>query len=144
VTDEPSFHPAGLLQFPTYVFGKLHKSMHAQLETSLREHWVLTYLSERTEISQQEMANALEIDRSEVVRLIDSLEKRGLVTRARDPEDRRKHRLAITAAGDRTRAETSVKIREATDVLLARLTPAERETLHRLALKALGYDADDM
>jgi DNA-binding MarR family transcriptional regulator len=148
MTDEPSaagtFHPAGLLRYPTYVFGKLHKAVHAQLATPLREHWVLTYLAERTEISQQEMANAMEIDRSEVVRLIDSLEKAGLVTRTRDPEDRRKYRLAITAAGNRLRVDTSAKILEATDVLLARLTPAERETLHRLSLKALGYDADEI
>lgn len=146
--DEPpaagTFQPAGLLRYPTYVFGKLHKAMHAELATSLREHWVLTYLVERTEISQQEMANAMEIDRSEIVRLIDSLEKTGLVTRTRDPEDRRKYRLAITAAGDRVRADTDAKILEATDVLLARLTPAERETLHRLSLKAIGYDADEM
>jgi DNA-binding MarR family transcriptional regulator len=147
MTDEPSaggvFHPAGLLRHPTYVLGKLHKAMHAQLGTPLREHWVLTYLAERAEISQQEMANAMGIDRSEVVRLIDSLEKAGLVTRTRDPEDRRKYRLAITAAGNRLRADTDAKILEATDVLLARLTRAERETLHRLSLKALGYDADE-
>jgi DNA-binding MarR family transcriptional regulator len=105
---------------------------------------VLTYLDERTEISRQEMANAMEIDRSEVVRLIDSLEKAGLVTRTRDPEDRRKYRLAITAAGNRLRLDTDAKILEATDVLLAHLTPAERETLHRLSLKALGYDADEI
>ncbi|WP_212846762.1 MarR family winged helix-turn-helix transcriptional regulator [Actinoplanes ianthinogenes] len=144
MTTEPSaagaFHPAGLLRFPTYLFGKLHKALHAQLDTPLREHWVLTYLAERAEISQQEMANAMEIDRSEVVRLIDSLEKAGLVTRTRDPEDRRKYRLTITAAGNRLRRDTDAKLTEATDVLLARLTPAERETLHRLALKALGYD----
>ncbi|WP_328601553.1 MarR family winged helix-turn-helix transcriptional regulator [Nocardia terrae] len=148
MTDEPSdapvFHPAGLLRYPTYTLGKLHKAMHTRLNTSLREHWVLTYLAERNEISQQEMANAMEIDRSEVVRLIDSLEKAGLVTRNRDPEDRRKYRLAITAAGNRLREEVDAQIREQTDILLARLTPAERETLHRLSLKALGYDADEI
>ena len=145
---EPSatgvFHPTGLLRYPTYVFGKLHKAVHARLATPLREHWVLSYLAERTEISQQEMANAMDIDRSEVVRLVDSLENAGLVTRTRDPEDRRKYRLAMTAAGDRRRVEMDNEIFAATDVLLARLTPQERETLHRLALKALGYDADTL
>lgn len=148
MTDEPfpppGYHPAGLLKHPTYALGKLHKAMHTNLDTPLREHWVLTYLTERAEVSQQEMANAMEIDRSEVVRLIDSLEKAGLVTRTRDPEDRRKYRLTITAAGERLRAETNEKILEATDVLLFRLSPAERETLHRLSLKALGYDADEI
>ncbi|WP_040810592.1 MarR family winged helix-turn-helix transcriptional regulator [Nocardia concava] len=147
--DEPCSAPdvqlAGLLRHPTYALGKLHKAVHSKLETPLREHWVLTYLAESSsELSQQDMANAMEIDRSEVVRLIDSLEKAGLVTRTRDPEDRRKYRLAITAAGNRMREETDAKIFAATDNLLARLTPAERETLHRLSLKALGYDADEI
>jgi DNA-binding MarR family transcriptional regulator len=140
---DPAGDPAGLLRYPTYVFGKLHKAVHTQLATPLREHWVLTYLAERAEISQQEMANAMGIDRSEIVRLIDSLEEAGMVTRTRDSDDRRKYRLAITAAGNRMRADTDAKILEATDVLLARLTPAERKTLHRLALKALGYGADE-
>ncbi|MEC3914794.1 MarR family winged helix-turn-helix transcriptional regulator [Nocardia sp. CDC160] len=148
MTDEPcaapgDIHPAGLLRHPTYALGKLHKAMHTKLDTPLREHWVLTYLAERSEISQQDMAKAMDIDRSEVVRIIDGMEKAGLVTRNRDPEDRRKYRLTITAAGNRLRAETDAKILEATDVLLARLTPAERETLHRLSLKALGYDTDE-
>ncbi|MBF6172526.1 MarR family transcriptional regulator [Nocardia blacklockiae] len=117
--------------------------MHVALGTPLREHWILTHLAESSEISQQEMAAALGIDRSEMVRLIDSLEAAGLVTRTRDPADRRRYRLTITAAGDRLRAETDEQITKATDALLTRLTPEERTTLHRLALKALGEDFDD-
>ncbi|GAB4584706.1 MarR family winged helix-turn-helix transcriptional regulator [Nocardia sp. IFM 10818] len=144
MTDEREFHPRGLLRYPTYVLGKLHKAMHNRLGTSLREHWMLTYLAERSEISQQEMADAMAIDRSEVVRLIDGMEKAGLVTRTRDPEDRRKYRLAMTKAGNRQREETDARIADATDILLERLTAAERETLHRLSLKALGYGPDDL
>ncbi|MRH92656.1 MarR family transcriptional regulator [Nocardia sp. SYP-A9097] len=144
MTESREYHPKGLLRYPTYALGKLHKSMHAELGTSLREHWVLTYLSEFSEISQQEMADALGIDRSEVVRLVDSLEKAGLVTRTRDPEDRRKYRLAITKSGRKLRDETDAQIAAATDALLVRLTPAERATLHQLSLKALGYDLDEL
>ncbi|MFD0000313.1 MarR family winged helix-turn-helix transcriptional regulator [Nocardia sp. NPDC127526] len=144
MTDEREYHPRGLLRYPTYVLGKLHKAMHARLGTQLREHWMLTYLAERSEISQQEMADAMAIDRSEVVRLIDGLEKAGLVTRTRDPEDRRKYRLAMTKAGNRLREETDARIADATDILLQRLTATERETLHRLSLKALGFDLDDL
>ncbi|MFF0494431.1 MarR family winged helix-turn-helix transcriptional regulator [Nocardia sp. NPDC004068] len=144
MTEDRELHPRGLLRYPTYALGKLHKAIHAEVGTSLREHWVLTHLAERSEISQQEMAEALSIDRSEVVRLIDALEKAGLVTRTRDPEDRRRYRLAITAAGQKLRAETDTRIEAATDGVLARLTPAERRTLHRLSLKALGFDDDNL
>lgn len=86
----------------------------------------------------------MEIDRSEVVRLVDSLEKAGLVTRQRDPQDRRRNCLAITAAGNRVREETDTLIAEVTDTMLARLTPGEKATLHRLSLEALGYDPDEI
>ncbi|MBL1078788.1 MarR family transcriptional regulator [Nocardia sp. 2] len=118
--------------------------MHTELGTPLREHWMLTYLSERGDITQQEIANTLGIDRSEVVRLVDAMEKSGYVTRTRDPHDRRKYQLSITAAGNRQREATDARIAAATEVLLARLTPEERGTLHRLSLKALGYDETDL
>ncbi|MEV6065846.1 MarR family transcriptional regulator [Nocardia sp. NPDC052001] len=144
MTESRDYYPRDLLRYPTYALGKLHKAMHVELGTPLREHWVLTYLSEFSEISQQEIADGLGIDRSEVVRLVDSLEKSGLVTRTRDPEDRRRYRLAMTTAGRKLRDETNARISAATDNLLHRLTPAERETLHRLSLKALGYDLDEL
>ncbi|WP_084479110.1 MarR family winged helix-turn-helix transcriptional regulator [Nocardia jejuensis] len=144
MTEDREYHPRGLLQYPTYALGKLHKAMHVELDTPLREHWVLTYLEENGDISQQEMADALAIDRSEIVRLVDSLEKSGLVTRTRDPEDRRKYRLAITAAGRRLREDVGQRISAATDKLLYRLTAEERTTLHLLSLKALGYSEQDL
>jgi DNA-binding MarR family transcriptional regulator len=136
-----SNHLPGLLRFPTYVLGKLHKALHVELDSPLREHWVLVYLADRDEQpTQQEMAEELAIDRSEVVRLVDGLEENGLVSRSRDPDDRRKYRLAVTEAGRRRRQRVDTEIELATDTLFHRLSPAERDTLHRLALKALGYD----
>ncbi|WP_067706408.1 MarR family winged helix-turn-helix transcriptional regulator [Nocardia yamanashiensis] len=141
--EDREYHPRGLLRFPTYALGKLHKKVHSEVDSNLREHWVLTYLADEGEISQQAMADAMEIDRSEVVRLVDSLEKAGLVTRQRDPADRRRNFLVITAAGNRLREQTDAQLAETTDRLLHRLTPAERATLHRLSLKALGYEPDE-
>ncbi len=133
-----SAFPRSLLQHPTYVFGRLHKAIHAEVNTSLRDHWVLSYLAECPDLTQQQVAEALAIDRSEVVRLMDGLERAGFVVRARDSEDRRKYRLSITKSGREMVARTDERIREAADRLLYRLTPEERETLHRLALKAIG------
>lgn len=136
---EPLDHPESLLRFPTYALGKLHKELHAGFGTSLRDHWVLAYLDERAEISQQVIADALAIDRSEVVRLIDSLEAQGLVTRVRDPHDRRRYQLTITTKGRKKTHETQQEIQAATEHVLRRLDPEERETLGRLARKALGH-----
>lgn len=134
------YHPQSLLRFPTYALGKLHKALHGEVKSSLRDHWVLSYLEERAEISQQVIADALEIDRSEVVRMIDAFETDGLVTRTRDPRDRRRYRLAITEKGRRRTRATQAELEAATDHVLRRLDPAERETLAALARKALGQD----
>ncbi|WP_433730220.1 MarR family winged helix-turn-helix transcriptional regulator [Nocardia sp. CA-129566] len=133
-------HPRGLLRFPTYALGKLHKAVHAEMGTSLREHWVLVCLEEFDDLSQQQVSTALGIDRSEVVRLIDGLEHAGFVVRTRDATDRRKYRLSITQAGRAERRKTDELIEQAAERVLYRLDDEERRTLHRLALKALGED----
>jgi len=141
MADSIEHHPESLLRFPTYALGKLHKALHAEIDSSLRDHWVLVYLEERAHISQQVISDVLEIDRSEVVRMIDSLEAAGLVTRTRDPHDRRRYQLTVTTKGRRKTQETEREIEAATDHVLRRLDPVERDTLARLARKALGLDA---
>ncbi|MFI6171428.1 MarR family winged helix-turn-helix transcriptional regulator [Nocardia sp. NPDC051052] len=135
-------HPRGLLRFPTYALGKLHKAVHAELGASLRDHWVLTCLEEFGELSQQQVSESLGIDRSEMVRLIDGLEQAGLVVRVRDTDDRRKYRLTMTQAGKAHCAQTDAQVARATERVLGRLDAQERRTLHQLALKAIGEEPD--
>ena len=49
--------------------------------------------------SQQQLVEALHVNRSMMVKLIDGLEARGLVERRRNPDDRRSYALYPTAAG---------------------------------------------
>jgi len=50
-------------------------------------------------LSQQELADRLNLEKSSVSRLITELERQGLVERQRDPANGRHHRLQITDAG---------------------------------------------
>jgi DNA-binding MarR family transcriptional regulator len=56
-------------------------------------------------ISQQELAARLETHASRLVGMIDTLEKRGLVVREPNPEDRRLYSLRLTEAGEAMLAE---------------------------------------
>jgi DNA-binding MarR family transcriptional regulator len=69
-----------------------------------RELAVLSFLSEQSLLSQQEVAQRLGVDRTTMVALIDALERRGLVERHPHPDDRRKNIVALTAAGRDTMA----------------------------------------
>jgi DNA-binding MarR family transcriptional regulator len=50
-------------------------------------------------LSQQAIGDALRIDRTTMVSLVDRLERRGLVRRERNPADRRAYTIGLTAEG---------------------------------------------
>ncbi len=60
---------------------------------------VLVHLFENENCRQVELADILDIKPITLVRQIDHLEESGLVLRNKDPDDRRAHRLQITAQG---------------------------------------------
>ncbi|HXW58963.1 MAG TPA: MarR family winged helix-turn-helix transcriptional regulator [Solirubrobacteraceae bacterium] len=90
---------------------------------------------------QQALAEALCMDANNVVLLLNELEDRGYVARRRDPDDRRRHIVELTAGGRRAllRAERAQETIE--DEVLKALDPQERATLWRLLSRAL-YGAD--
>jgi DNA-binding MarR family transcriptional regulator len=66
-----------------------------------RELAVLSVLGGNSELSQQEAAQELSVDRTTMVALVDTLEHKGLVGRQRSPQDRRKNIVRLTDAGRR-------------------------------------------
>jgi DNA-binding MarR family transcriptional regulator len=67
-----------------------------------RELAVLVVLSGGEPASQQQAAQRLGIDRTTMVALLDGLERKALVTRHPDTQDRRKNVVELTAAGRAT------------------------------------------
>ncbi len=64
-----------------------------------RDASVIATLQAMGPLSQQQLAASLNVNRTMMVKLIDSLEARGLVDRVRNPADRRAYALEATAAG---------------------------------------------
>ncbi len=79
-----------------------------------RQFLVLTFVGGEAELSQLELSRRLNLDPTIIVGLLDELEGRGLVTRVRDPADRRRHLLELTSGGRRLqqRAAKAVAIAE--------------------------------
>ena len=66
-----------------------------------REYSILSILDTDGPGSQQELARLLGKAPAIVVAAVDDLEGRGLVTRSRDPADRRRSRVTVTADGSK-------------------------------------------
>jgi len=69
-------------------------------ELTFAQARVLFYLARDPGLRQVELAARLEIQPITLARLLDPLDRRGLVERRRDPDDRRAWRIYLTAAAD--------------------------------------------
>ena len=86
----------------------------------MREYWVLTCLVDSDAASQSALSETLAIDASDMVRLIDSLEKRGWAKRERDPRDRRRQIVSSTKKGTKAQAELAGLVADAESAALGR------------------------
>jgi DNA-binding MarR family transcriptional regulator len=83
-------------------------------------------------VSQREVAERTGIDASDVVDLVDRLEKAGHLRRRRDELDRRRYALELTPAGQDAIDRFTLVARAVDEAVLADLDPDERETLRAL------------
>jgi DNA-binding MarR family transcriptional regulator len=93
---------------------------------------VLRVVAAREPVSQREVSEALLLDPSDLVTLVDILERAGLVERRRDPADRRRYALEVTPRGKLAVVRLREINREANEELLAPLDEHEREQLAEL------------
>lgn len=100
---------------------------------------ILHRLAESGPASQAELAATLRVHASNLVRVIDELEAEGLVGRRRDPGDRRRQLIGITAAGARMLGRAEQIAADTERELLAPLGAAERTQLRRLLAKLAGH-----
>jgi DNA-binding MarR family transcriptional regulator len=98
----------------------------------------LKLLSEHGPASQQRLAEALSLDPSNVVGLLNELEERELITRRRDPADRRRHIVELSPLGEDELALAYARLSHVEDDLLSALSTEERATLYHLLVRAVG------
>jgi DNA-binding MarR family transcriptional regulator len=128
----------GLITLVIQVNKALHRRTPEEvLGLRMKPFLALGYVRDRGAVSQQELESALLIDANSVVLLLNELETAGLSVRKRDPNDRRRHLVEITAAG-RAAVERAEKARDSLeDEILGELSAEERATLRKLLRKVL-------
>jgi DNA-binding MarR family transcriptional regulator len=105
------------------------------LELSPPDAGILRLLRMSSGISQQELSGRLGIHPSRLVAILDNLERRELVERRPNPDDRRLYSLHLTKDGGEMLNRIGKVAREHQDALLAALGAEERVQLGGLLQK---------
>lgn len=96
----------------------------------------LTLLRDLGEQNQSDLPATLGMDPTNVVALLNELEKGDLVQRRRSPDDRRRHTVSLTTAGEARLKEVEDLLSAVEQRVLDPLTPEEQRTFYDLLARA--------
>lgn len=143
--EEQHIRPPSLLALPSYLAGNVARVGHRLLLHALAEHdmrlahaAILAALSDLGPLAQHELADRLDVQPSHLVGYLDLLERRGLVRRARDPEDRRRQTVALTRSGRAFWRRLRAVAERSQAQLLEALSASEQRTLVALLSRVLN------
>ena len=112
-----------------------HSEALRHLDLGIAHVAVMGLLAERGDLSQRQLIELMDADKSTMVYLIDQLEKQGLAERRDNPQDRRAYSVHLTELGKRRLVEAGEIVRRVEDGMLAPLSASERKTLDALLLR---------
>ena len=134
--------PAELAQHTGFLLSKLGLATSRRFARAMeplgldpRQFAVITVLGAHDGVAQQDLADRLRIHPSSMVAVIDDCESAGLLERRRDPTDRRRYAIHLTATGRSVRTRAQEVAAALRDEMFAELDERERRTLHDLLLR---------
>src|SRR3954470_2029672 len=134
ILDEHRSSPGLLLALLGQEAMRRLRAAHTAHDLKPRQFQILGLLYDHGGLAQGELIQEMGVAPSILVTLLNPLEAAGLVTRERDPGDRRRHLVTLTPAGEHHLASASRAQKEAEDALFASLDDDQREQLRDLLL----------
>jgi DNA-binding MarR family transcriptional regulator len=127
----------------TVLITRLARAMRRQFERAVaplglraRHLVALTHLKDHGPSAQQTLIEALGLDASNLVALLNELENADLIVRRRDRADRRRGIIELSPEGERLLMEVDRALEAVDDEILAALSLDERATLNELLARA--------
>ena len=118
---------------PMFCVLEMRAAKQTDLKLTMAQFVLLFTISEeKEEVILKDMAEKLGKDKSAILRMIDLLEKKELLRRAVDQNDRRKNQLLVTKKGERFIAEFRNVELELNMELLEGLSDADMQTFYKV------------
>ncbi|TGK07477.1 MarR family transcriptional regulator [Leptospira semungkisensis] len=127
-----------------YYFHRTNRLLHLHFTKLMADHttdltveqwFLLNRLSNGKSVSQTDLVDKTFKDRPNITRLLDGLEKKSLVARKDDPNDRRKFTVSITKAGKALLDKTIPVMLEARKAVYKGLKQEDLEALKAISEK---------
>jgi DNA-binding MarR family transcriptional regulator len=135
-----------LAELPARLVGLLAAHSRAAIDATLSTRGlrllhvvVLEAVGADDGVTQRHIGAVTGLDCGNLVELLDDLEERGAISRRRDPNDRRRHIVELTARGARDLDWARARVDSATNDTLGGLSARERRELIDLTQKALRH-----
>ena len=131
------------------VRNKLHRLMkqrytqEAEVKMTVEEFILLNMIKARTDQILQNIAIATGKNKSVVMRMIDSLEEKGLAKRTVNPEDRRENLLSITEKGEEVVCQYQEIEKRLSNELLEGISPEKIATFFEV-IEKISQKANDI
>jgi DNA-binding MarR family transcriptional regulator len=139
--------PRRIARSPSWLLATATRRGHRLVEENFsaeglrRQHYlVLAGLAELDAPAQAELSRLLRVDSSDLVAILNDLEEAGYLRRERSSADRRRNAVLPTEQGLAALRRLDRLVEQANDVLLASLSPLERELFVSLLIRVILSD----
>lgn len=103
-----------------------------------RYYYVILVLDQSNRpMCQGELGEAINQDKVTMVRVIDYLENKGIVTRIVNPNDRRQYNIVLTEYGHELVPKIQQAYRETDEIVLKGVSENEKSTLNNILMKII-------
>ena len=133
-----------------YLVRQLDLAIRAQLDELLRpagitaaQYTVLTVLEREPDLTSAQLARSSFVTAQSMADMVTSLDERGIVVRRRDPQDRRRLVLALTARGRRLLQRYGPKVAVLENQMLGALSARQANDLRRYLVACRAGLADE-
>jgi DNA-binding MarR family transcriptional regulator len=134
--------PEALTDLPMYLMLRLTRegyqhAVRSKLKFRMPDYAVLALLAEFGALDQKTIGERLQFDKSDITKIINSLESEGIVERKENKNDGRSHLVSLTSKGRKQTEEIGTEISKSMRQFLSGLSSGEYEQLGKLLRKAL-------